>query len=248
MATSPPENERKCLLSIVMPAYNEEGRLPESLPQVIDFVRRQPFDTEVLVVDDGSVDRTADIVRSFREEAPFLSLIQVEHGGKGHAVKAGMLQAKGDYLFLCDSDLSMPIEEVARFLPPVLEHYDVAIASRESRGARRHGEPAYRHVMGRVFNGIVNVLVVSGIRDTQAGFKCFRRTAAKKIFSLQTIKGWGFDVEVLFIARHHRMRIVEVPINWHYKDRSQVRPIHDTCNMLREVLAVRLNAFHGRYD
>ena len=248
MATSLSESGRSCLLSIVIPAYNEEQRLPESLPQVIDFVRQQSYSTEVLVVDDGSVDKTADIIRAFREDAPFISLIQVEHGGKGHAVRAGMLQASGEYLFLCDSDLSMPIEEVNKFLPPALERYDVAIASREVEGAHRFGEPGYRHLMGRVFNAIVNVLAVRGIQDTQAGFKCFRRPAAQKIFNLQTIKGWGFDVEVLYIAQRHQMRIVEVPINWHYKDRSQVRPVHDTYNMLREVLNVRLNSWNGRYD
>jgi len=248
MAMSLSESERNCLLSIVIPAYNEERRLPQSLPQVINFVRQQPYLTEVLVVDDGSVDKTADIVRAFQDEAPFISLIQVEHGGKGHAVQAGMLQATGEYLFLCDSDLSMPIEEVSKFLPPVLEHYDVAIASRETEGARRFDEPGYRHLMGRVFNAIVNVLAVKGIQDTQAGFKCFRRPAAHRVFSLQTIKGWGFDVEVLYIAQRHQMRIVEVPINWYYKDRSQVRPVHDTYNMLREVLKVRLNSWHGRYD
>ena len=248
MGMSLSESEHGCLLSIIIPAYNEERRLPDSLPQVIDFVQQQPYPTEVLVVDDGSADKTADIVRAFQEEAPFISLIQVTHGGKGHAVKAGMLRATGEYLFLCDSDLSMPIGEVSKFLPPVLEHYDVAIASREAEGAQRFDEPAYRHLMGRVFNTIVNMLAVRGIQDTQAGFKCFRRPAAHKIFNLQTIKGWGFDVEVLFIAQRHRMQIVEVPINWYYKDRSQVRPVHDTYNMLREVLKVRLNSWHGRYD
>jgi dolichyl-phosphate beta-glucosyltransferase len=248
MATSLSESEHSCLLSIVIPAYNEERRLPESLPQVVDFVRRQSYATEVLVVDDGSVDKTADIVRAFEKEAPFVTLIQVEHGGKGHAVRAGMLQAKGEYLFLCDSDLSMPIEEVGKFLPPALGDYDVAIASREAEGARRFGEPGYRHLMGRVFNLIVNVLAVRGIQDTQAGFKCFRRPAAQAIFNLQTIKGWGFDVEVLYIAQRHKMEIVEVPINWYYKDRSQVRPVLDTYNMLREVLRVRLNSWQGRYD
>ncbi len=248
MATSPQKSEQGCLLSVVIPAYNEESRLPESLPQVIEFVRQQVYKTEVLVVDDGSVDRTADIVRGFQAEAPFLSLIQVEHGGKGHAVRAGMLRAQGEYLFLCDSDLSMPIEEVSKFLPPALPEYDVAIASREAEGARRYGEPAYRHFMGRVFNLIVNLMAVRGIQDTQAGFKCFHREAARKIFSLQTIKGWGFDVEVLFIAQRHGLRIVEVPINWYYKNRSQVRPVQDTYNMLQEVIRVRRNARQGRYD
>jgi dolichyl-phosphate beta-glucosyltransferase len=142
----------------------------------------------------------------------------------------------------------MPIEEVTKFLPPALHEYDVAIASREIEGAHRHNEPSYRHLMGRVFNLIVRLLAVHGIQDTQAGFKCFRRDAAHELFPLQTISGWGFDVEILFLAQQRGMKIVEVPINWYYADRSQVRPIQDTYNMFREVLKVRLNAWQGRYD
>jgi dolichyl-phosphate beta-glucosyltransferase len=248
MQGSVPDSRATCLLSIVIPAYNEESRLPKSLPQVIDFIRRQDYPAEVIVVDDGSIDRTAEIVKEFQKKAEFVALLQVEHGGKGHAVRAGMMQAHGEYLFLCDSDLSMPIEEVSKFLPPRLEEYDVAIASREIEGARRHNEPAYRHLMGRVFNMIVRLLAVYGIQDTQAGFKCFRREAARRLFPLQTIKGWGFDVEILFIAQKRGMRIVEVPINWYYANRSQVRPVQDTYNMLREVLKVRVNAWKGRYS
>jgi dolichyl-phosphate beta-glucosyltransferase len=214
----------------------------------VQFVRQQDYLIEVIVVDDGSDDGTPDIVRGFQAGAPSLHLIQVEHGGKGHAVRAGMLRACGEYLFLCDSDLSMPITEVGKFLPPAVDDYDVAIASREVPGARRYDEPGYRHLMGRVFNLVVRLLAVHGIHDTQAGFKCFRRDAAREIFRLQTIKGWGFDVECLFIAQRRGMRIVEVPINWYYKERSQIRPVQDTYRMLVEVLKVRLNAHRGLYS
>jgi dolichyl-phosphate beta-glucosyltransferase len=247
MVSSIPEGPATCFLSITIPAYNEEKRLPDSLPRIIQFVQQQEYSIEVIVVDDGSTDRTADIVREFQKQAPFITLLQVDHGGKGHAVRAGMMQAHGKYLFLCDSDLSMPIEEVTKFLPPALDGYDLAIASREIEGARRYDEPGYRHLMGRVFNLIVRLLAVRGIQDTQAGFKCFRRDAAGQLFPLQTINGWGFDVEILFIAQRHGMKIVEVPINWYYKNRSQVRPIQDTYNMFREALKVRLNAWQGRY-
>ncbi len=247
--TSPaPENTAPCFLSIVIPAFNEEKRLPDSLPKIIRFVRQQTYPVEVIVVDDGSSDRTAEVVREFQKDAPFISLLPVEHGGKGHAVKAGMQRAQGEYLFLCDSDLSMPIEEISKFLPPALDGYDVAIASREIAGARRYDEPPYRHLMGRVFNLIVRLLAVHGVQDTQAGFKCFRRQAARQLFPLQTIKGWGFDVEVLYIAQRRGLRIVEVPINWYYMARSRVRPVQDTYNMLREVLKVRLNDWRGRYN
>jgi dolichyl-phosphate beta-glucosyltransferase len=247
MVSSMPEGPATCFLSIVVPAYNEEKRLPDSLPRIIQFVQQQEYSIEVIVVDDGSTDRTADIVREFQKQAPFITLLQVDHGGKGHAVRAGMMQAHGEYLFLCDSDLSMPIEEVTKFLPPALDGYDLAIASREIEGARRYDEPGYRHLMGRVFNLIVRLLAVRGIQDTQAGFKCFRRDAARQLFPLQTVDGWGFDVEILFIAQRHGMKMVEVPINWYYKNRSQVRPIQDTYNMFREALTVRLNAWQGRY-
>jgi dolichyl-phosphate beta-glucosyltransferase len=243
-----PEGTVTCFLSIIVPAYNEEKRLPNSLPQIIQFVRDQDYVIEVIVVDDGSTDRTAEIAEEYQKEAAFISLIQVEHGGKGHAVRAGMMQAKGEYLFLCDSDLSMPIEEITKFLPPALDGYDVAIASREVEGAHRYDEPGYRHLMGRVFNLIVRLLAVHSIQDTQAGFKCFRRDSARQLFPLQTINGWGFDVEILFIAQRRGMQIVEVPINWYYANRSQVKPVQDTYNMLREVLKVRLNAWRGRYN
>ncbi len=248
MESAAPESTATCFLSIIVPAYNEENRLPNSLPQIIQFARNQDYAIEVVVIDDGSTDRTSEIVKEFQKEATFISLKNVEHGGKGHAVKAGMMQAEGEYLFLCDSDLSMPIEEITKFLPPALDAYDVAIASREVDGARRYNEPAYRHLMGRVFNQIVRLLAVRDIQDTQAGFKCFRRGAARELFPLQTINGWGFDVEILFVAQRRGMQIVEVPINWYYADRSQVRPIQDTYNMLREVLKVRLNAWQGRYE
>ena len=241
------ENAASCFLSIVLPAYNEAERLPESLPQIIKFVECQDYSIEVLIVDDGSVDQTVEVVREFQKEASCISLLQVPHGGKGHAVKAGMLQARGEYLFLCDVDLSMPIEEVSKFLPPRLDKYDVAIASREIEGSHRHGEPAYRHLMGRIFNSIVRLLAVRGLHDTQAGFKCFRREVAQQLFPRQTINGWAFDVEILFIAQYRGFRVIEVPINWYYRSESKVRPLQDTYNMLREIFKVRSNAWRGHY-
>jgi glycosyltransferase involved in cell wall biosynthesis len=235
------------LLSIIIPAHNEELRLPGSLEKIAAFLKEQDYEAEVIVVDNGSQDNTAGVVGQFMVRYPFVSLIRDERRGKGLAVKLGMLAARGEYLFICDADLSMPIEEVARFLPPILEDYDVAIASREVEGARRYGEPAYRHLMGRVFNFLVRLLAVPGFQDTQCGFKCFRREVARDIFPYQTMEGWGFDVEVLFIARKRGYRIVEVPINWYYMAESRVRPIKDTLGMLRELLKVRLNDWRGMY-
>ena len=235
-------------LSIIIPAHNEERRLPRSLEKIVAFLEKQDYQAEVIVVDNGSRDNTSGVVEGFMARYPFISLIREERRGKGLAVKLGMLAARGEYLFLCDADLSMPIEEVAKFLPPQLEDYDVAIASREVEGARRYGEPPHRHLMGRVFNLIVRLLAVRGFQDTQCGFKCFRREVARDIFSRQTMEGWGFDVEVLFIAQKRSYRIVEVPINWYYMANSRVRPIRDSIRMFREVLQVRINDWRGVYD
>ena len=235
-------------LSIIIPAHNEERRLPGSLEKIAAFLEKQNYQAEVIVVDNGSSDNTSGVVEGFMARYPFISLIREERRGKGLAVKLGMLAARGEYLFLCDADLSMPIEEVAKFLPPQLEDYDVAIASREVEGARRYGEPPHRHLMGRVFNLIVRLLAVRGFQDTQCGFKCFRREVARDIFSRQTMEGWGFDVEVLFIAQKRGYRIVEVPINWYYMANSRVKPIRDSIRMFREVLQVRINDWRGVYD
>jgi dolichyl-phosphate beta-glucosyltransferase len=235
-------------LSIVVPAYNEEGRLPQTLPLIVDFLRSQTYPSEVIVVDDGSVDSTASVAEGIAADAPLVRLIRNEHRGKGYAVKTGVMAAGGDYIFLCDADLSMPIEEVANFLPPSLGDYDVAIGSREVEGARRYDEPGLRHLMGRVFNTLVRLLAVRGFQDTQAGFKCFAREAAHEMFPYQTMDGFGFDVEILFIAQKRGYRIVEVPINWYYMSNSRVSPVSDSVRMFREILEVRLNNLRGLYD
>jgi dolichyl-phosphate beta-glucosyltransferase len=235
------------LLTIIVPAFNEEKRLPTTLPQVIDFAENQEFPVEVLVVDNASTDRTAEVVRRLAAEHPIVSLYHQPIQGKGAAVRKGMEEGRGEYLFICDADLAMPIEQVSRFLPPHREAYDVAIASREVPGAVRYNEPWYRHLMGRVFNLIVRLLAVPRIQDTQCGFKCFSHAAAKDIFAVQQIDGWAFDVEVLYIARQRGYRIVEVPIDWYYGAGSRVSPLRDSLSMLREVFHIRRNGRAGLY-
>ena len=221
--------------------------MPASLTRIVAFVQQQPFGVEVIVVDDGSEDATADIVEELAREHAFLRLLRNPHGGKGAAVKAGVAHARGLYLVISDTDLSVPIDELVKFLPPVLNSYDVAIASREVAGARRVGEPEYRHLMGRVYNWLVRLVAVPGIQDTQCGFKAFRREVARQVFRRQTIEGWGFDVEVLFIAQRLGYRIVEVPVTWYYGRESKVRPLQDTVSMVRDLWQVRLNARRGLY-
>ncbi len=235
-------------LSIIIPAYNEEARLPYTLPDVVKFVETQDYHIEVLVIDDGSEDKTPEIVKEFSSNYDFVRLLRPGRGGKGHAVKEGMLHSNGEYAFLCDADLAMPISELPKFLPPQKNSYKVAIGSREGEGAVRYNEPAYRHLMGRVFNWLVKVMAVPGFEDTQCGFKCFHRSVISDLFSKQTIDGFGFDVEVLYVAQKRGYKIVEVPIHWYYQSESKVHPIKDTVRMFQDIFVVRRNDRLGLYD
>lgn len=208
----------------------------------------QSYPIEVIVVNNNSRDATPQIAQAFADRHSYARVLQQPRQGKGAAVQRGMLEGRGDYLFICDADFSMPVEEISKFMPPHVDAYDVAIASREAPGARRIDEPQYRHLMGRAFNLIVRVLAIPKIQDTQCGFKVFRREAARDVFSLQTIDGWGFDVEVLFIALKHGYKLIEVPITWYYRPQSRISPIRDSINMVWEVLKIRRNGWRGKYD
>ncbi len=237
----------KPYLSIIIPAYNEEDRLPRTLPQVVHFIEAQSYGVEVIIVNNNSQDETRQIADKLAAEKPYIWVLDEPTQGKGAAVRTGMLAGKGEYLFIADADLSMPITEVVKFLPPQIEPYDVAIGSREVEGAKRFDEPLYRHVMGRVFNMIVRVLAVSGFHDTQAGFKCFHHEHVQEILERQTIDGWAFDVEMLYIAQQLGQKIVEVPINWHYRPNSRVNPLQDSYNMFVEVWGIRKKGKMGEY-
>jgi dolichyl-phosphate beta-glucosyltransferase len=235
-------------LSIIVPAYNEETRLPDSLKAIAGFAAGQPYPVEVIVVNNNSRDRTGEIIAEFAGKFPFVHGMFETTQGKGAAVRTGMLAAKGDFRFICDADLSMPIEEVDKFLPPHLEGYDIAIASREAPGAARYEEPGYRHLMGRVFNTIVRLFAVPGLQDTQCGFKMFRAEVAENLFLLQTMNGWSFDVEILYAACQWGYSIIEVPINWYYKSNTRIHPIHDSIDMFVEVFKIRRNGKRGLYE
>jgi dolichyl-phosphate beta-glucosyltransferase len=234
-------------LSIVIPAYNEERRLSATLANISSYLAAQPWTWEVRVVDDGSQDGTKAVARSFAERDPRMVVQPEPHRGKGGAVKAGLLAARGGYRFICDADLSMPIEEIGKFLPPILSGFDVAIGSREGLLARRVAEPAHRHLTGRLFNLVVQQLALPGIEDSQCGFKMFTATAVQRIFPRVTVEGWAFDVEVLAIARAQALRIAEVPIQWHYRRESQLTLVRDGIAMLRDLLRIRARAVRGLY-
>jgi dolichyl-phosphate beta-glucosyltransferase len=253
MAPAPEENPvsatlHQPTLSVVIPAYNEEHRLRKSLNQVASFVADQAFPIEVIVVNNNSSDGTQGIIDKAVAEFPFLHGLEEQMRGKGAAVRTGMLAASHEYLFICDADLSMPIEEVLKFIPPQLDDYDVAIASREAPGAIRVDEPPFRHFIGRIFNMIVRLFAVRGFHDTQCGFKCFRREVALDLFPLQTIEGWSFDVELLHIAQRRGYVIKEVPITWYYKNNSKIKPLSDAWKMFRDVMHIRWNSWRGLYD
>lgn len=234
-------------LSIVVPAYNEERRLAGTLTTLRDFLNQQPWEWEVRVIDDGSDDRTAAIAESFAAAESRVVLQRDTHRGKGGAVRAGLLASRGAYRFMCDADLSMPVAELPRFLPPALSDFDVAIGSREGLHARRIGEPWHRHLMGRLFNYVVQIVALPGIEDSQCGFKMFTATAVDTIFPLVSVDGWAFDVEVLTIARVKGLRIVAVPIEWHYRPESRLSMVRDGFGMLAQILRIKMRALRGAY-
>jgi dolichyl-phosphate beta-glucosyltransferase len=246
-------------LSVVIPAYNEERRLPQTLQSVVDYLVQQSYASEVIVVDDGSSDETAQVVESFRTVHPIVALIRNDHRGKGYAVRTGMLAAQGHIVLFSDADLSTPIEEIAQLLPWFEHGYGLVIGSREGSGAKRIHEPFYRHIMGRVFNFVVRLLTVRGIDDTQCGFKAFRDDVARDLFTRMKLYGenaqavtgsmvTGFDVEILFIGYKSGYKIKEVPVEWRYGNESKVNPLKDSFELFRDVLMVRWNDLRRMYD
>lgn len=233
-------------VSIVIPAYNEELRLPESMAQAFAFLEQQTYTWEVLIVENGSQDRTLEVAQAFASRHPGFRVLQESQRGKGRAVQQGMLAARGSYRFMCDADFSMPVDEINRFFPPQLD-VDIAIASREAPGSNRYGEPPYRHFVGRIFNTMIRLLALPGLHDTQCGFKCFKAEVAEDVFRCQTISGWSFDVEVLFIARKRGYTIRELPIPWYFNPESKVSVWRDSWQMALDLIHIRLQNWQGKY-
>ncbi len=236
------------LLSIIIPAHNEANRLPASLEQAFAFLEHQDYEAEVIVVENGSSDQTLALAEGYLPARKNLRVLHEAGRGKGLAVRRGMQEARGQYRFMCDADLSMPIDEVNRFLPPQLTDFDVAIASREVKGAMRYDEPFFRHYGGRLINLIIRVLALPGLHDTQCGFKCFRAEAAEDLFRRQVMDGWSFDVEVLYLAEKAGYKVVEVPIDWYYRHESKVSALPDAYRMVRDILQMRANMRRGVYQ
>jgi dolichyl-phosphate beta-glucosyltransferase len=236
------------LLSIIIPAHNEQSRLPRTLDEVLAFLGNQNYSAEVLVMENASTDRTGELAEGYARENKILHGIRTPERGKGLAVRLGMLAAQGEYRFMCDADLSMPIEEVNRFLPPALSDFDVAIGSREVHGAVRYNEPWQRHLGGRLINLAIRSLILPKFQDTQCGFKCFRGAIVPDLFGRQTLNAWSFDVELLFIAGRLGYRVVEIPIDWYYRSESKVNALRDGLRMINDIARIRARARRGLYD
>jgi dolichyl-phosphate beta-glucosyltransferase len=235
--------------SIVIPAYNESARIPATLRSVVNCIRERGWSAEVVVVNDGSTDATAEVVRAFALETPEVRLVENPgNRGKGYSVRSGILQAFGEIVMFTDADLSAPIEEAERLFAAIEAGADIAIGSRWLESARQtHRQPFYRQFFGRCFNAVTRGVMGLRFADTQCGIKAFTRAAAQTVFQLQTIERWGFDPEILFIALKRGYRIVEVPVSWAHDERTRISYLKDGMKMLEEIAIVRWNAFLGRY-
>ena len=235
--------------SIVIPAYNERARILATLQSVVSTVRARGWVAEVIVVNDGSSDETARLVLDFAKTAPEVRLIENPRNcGKGYSVRSGLLHAQGEIVMFTDADLSAPMEEADRLFAAIAGGADIAIGSRWLETRRQtHRQPLYRQIFGRCFNALTRMVMRLPYADTQCGFKAFTRDAAQTIFQLQTIERWGFDPEILFIARKRGFRVQEVPVSWAHDARSRMSYLRDGLQMLKELAIVRWNALTGKY-
>ncbi|HLB51706.1 hypothetical protein A3F07_00740 [candidate division WWE3 bacterium RIFCSPHIGHO2_12_FULL_38_15] len=247
--------------SVVIPAFNEADKITTSLTQVLSYMRSFSNSFEVIIVDDGSKDNTADIVEKYLESnsCPEIKLIKNPHKGKGPAVWTGVMNAEGEYIYTADADLSTPMTELKKLSLWIKEHnFDIVIASREGAGAQRINEPFYRHLLGRVFNYVVQLFALPGIRDSQCGFKLFKKEAAKTTFKKLKLYGetakttdkaylGAWDVEVLYLARKLGYKIKEIPVTWVYVKTTRLNPFKDSLKMLMDVMRVRINYLKGVY-
>ncbi len=245
-------------LSIVIPAYNEIDNLNKGvLDDADEYLKTKKYDWEVIVVDDGSTDGSAEKISSWIKSHPGWNLIKNPHQGKAATVKAGIMKTRGDYILFTDFDQATPLSEVEKLIPFIKKGYQIAIGSREVKGSERLDEPQYRHLMGKVFNFAVQIIAIGGIHDTQCGFKLFTSQAAKNLFNSLIVYGNGiekqaftgaFDVELLFIAQKRGYKIAEVPVSWRHVKTDRVNPVRDSVRMFLDLIKIRLTALSGGYS
>jgi dolichyl-phosphate beta-glucosyltransferase len=238
------------LISIVIPAYNESARIGKALGEVLRCVRERAWNAEVLVINDGSSDRTAAIVQEFAQLHREVRLLNnAKNRGKGFSVRHGVLHAVGEIVMFTDADLSAPMEEAELLFDALRQGADIAIGSRWLQRQRQiHKQPLYRQFFGRCFNAVTRLVMGLPFADTQCGFKAFRRPVAQTIFQLQRIERWGFDPELLFIALKRGYKVQEVPVTWGHDERSRLSYLKDGIKMLEDVAYIRWEAFAGAYD
>ena len=236
--------------SIVIPAYNEGARLGPTLEKVLAYARTQGWDAEVIVVNDGSTDETAEIVHSFAQKEPAVRLVENPgNRGKGFSVRHGMLSARGDVVIFSDADLSSPIEEAPKLLQALKMGADVAIGSRWLRAElQTQRQSLHRQAFGRIFNLLLRTTLGLQFKDTQCGFKAFTRRAVQSILPLQHIERWGFDPEILFLAHKFGFRVEEVPVRWGHSGDTRIHPVLDGARMFQEMLRIRWYDLTGKYD
>ncbi|HEX6805039.1 MAG TPA: dolichyl-phosphate beta-glucosyltransferase [Terriglobales bacterium] len=236
--------------SIIIPAYNESARLGSTLDRVLGYVSAQSWDAEVIVVDDGSRDNTADMVREYAQSHPRLRLLQNPgNRGKGYSVRNGMLNATGNVLLFSDADLSAPIEEAPRLFSAIASGADIAIGSRWLQPEMQtHRQSLLRQFYGRLFNLALRLVLGLNFKDTQCGFKAFTRDAARQVFPQQQIERWGFDPELLYLARRAGLKVEEVAVHWAHVEGTRISPLRDGVRMFEEVLRIRWNAITGKYS
>jgi dolichyl-phosphate beta-glucosyltransferase len=235
--------------SIVLPAYNESVRIAATLEKIFAYAERSGWQCEVIVVNDGSDDDTAQIIKQYAVRHPNLSLLENPgNRGKGYSVRNGMMHAHGDMLLFSDADLSSPIAEAEKLFTAIKSGADVAIGSRWLKTELQiQRQPLYRQLFGRIFNLLLRVVLGLKFKDTQCGFKAFTRGAAGTLFPLQRIERWGFDPELLYLAKRFRLSVQEVPVEWSHREGTRINPLRDGMRMFVEVLRIRWNALSGKY-
>jgi len=249
---------KKVSLTVVIPTFNEEQRIHLSLNSVVGFLEKEEIDWEIIVVDNGSSDKTKETVKDLAKNEKRIKLLVSEFSGKGPAVRMGVTNASKEFVLVCDADLATPIKEFNRLFVWIREQgYDIAIASREGLGAFRKGEPYIRHLMGRVFNAVVQTIAISGFQDTQCGFKLFKTKIAQEIFGKMIVYRdfkketapflGAYDVEVLLIAKLLNYKIKDIPVTWTYVPTKRISHLKDSVKMFRDVVKIRINAIKGNY-
>lgn len=235
-------------VSLIIPAFNEESRIASSLTRILCFLRSQPYASEIIVVDDGSSDRTVEVVREISQGDDIVQILHRQHLGKGGAIRAGMLEGRGKYLFFSDADLSVPIETLPAFLTELENDCDVTIGTRQKAGARIEvHQPFYREFMGKTYTRLSNLILSLRVSDFTCGFKGFRRAAAQDLFFLQRLRNWSFDAEILYLARLKGYQVQEVPVAWRDDRGSKVRLWRDVVTSFLGVIQIRLYDFQRRY-